>query len=148
MKKSTHGGAYVIVVMSSLIILTLVLTALTVTVASRNITARYGYFYGMYDLAVYGNDLVFSMMQQTEYEDLHFYFSNFSHAWELGINIGDIRDEFFANTTTRPTTGGFYITTLIQRYADEFFHEMEVRSRVKILDDYTLSVVELLRIAD
>jgi hypothetical protein len=44
------------VVVASLMVLTLVLTVLTVTAASRRITARYGYFYGMYDLAVAGNE--------------------------------------------------------------------------------------------
>ncbi|MCL2198416.1 MAG: hypothetical protein FWB80_05795 [Defluviitaleaceae bacterium] len=148
MKKSTRGGAYILVVMSSLLILTLVLTALTVTATSRNITARYGYFHGMYDLAVAGNEQVFLLMQQKHLAgDMHDYFYNFSRNWELNVTIGHIRDDFFATTTVTPAADNFfYITTFMQR--NDFSHTSQIRSRVKILDDYTLAMVELLRIAD
>lgn len=64
MIKSRHGSAYVMVIVAFVFVITLVLTVLTVTAVSRNITARYEYFFGMYDLAVAGNEQAFFVLER------------------------------------------------------------------------------------
>jgi hypothetical protein len=154
------GNAYVLVIVASLLVLTLVLTVLTVTAVSRQITARYGYFYGMYDLAVAGNAQVFYLIKQ-EYP--HREFDGYRREWELTLEFSDlpqggvIRDEFRAETNVRSKVGGgFYIETFVRKgecpclFVCEC-HGVLVRSTVeitKILDVYTFAMVELLRVAD
>ncbi|MCL1842651.1 MAG: hypothetical protein FWF79_02440 [Defluviitaleaceae bacterium] len=52
------------VITVSMLILSLALAVLTVTAASSRITARYGYFHGMYDLAVAGNEQAFYVIRR------------------------------------------------------------------------------------
>lgn len=185
------------VVVASLMVLTLVLAVLSVTVASRRITARYEYFFGMYDLAVAGNEQAFYMLNRAflrEREAAHlraeiryatsFFAENFfeifleeimaelnaelaanfqtvlfedfqyRREWAVGIFFEvadgtDIHDDFRAATTATNLADGFYIHTTIRKYADGTPGTgAVVRSRIKILDYSTLTMVELLRIAD
>ena len=62
--KHTRGSAYIMVVSVSMAILTMVLAVLLITAASRRVTARYSYFFGLYDLAVLGNQQAFYLLEQ------------------------------------------------------------------------------------
>ena len=51
----------------SMLVLTLVLTVLTISITSRRVSARYAYFYGLYDLAVAGNEQAYFFIRQGIY---------------------------------------------------------------------------------
>ncbi|MCL2576722.1 MAG: hypothetical protein FWE27_01545 [Defluviitaleaceae bacterium] len=63
-----NGNAYIMVVVASLAVLTLVLAVLTITATSRNITASYENFFGLYDIAVTGNEQIFYFMEEKFFE--------------------------------------------------------------------------------
>ncbi|MCL2216764.1 MAG: hypothetical protein FWB91_07055 [Defluviitaleaceae bacterium] len=65
LRKSSRGGAYIMTLTVAMLLIALVLSVLTITVNSRRITARYGYFFGLYDLAIAGNEQAFFRMQQS-----------------------------------------------------------------------------------
>ena len=75
MKKS-RGGAYVMVVVAALMVLTLVLAVLSVTAVSRNLTARYEHFFGLYDLAVAGNEQAFETIREVFSEGIEAQYFN------------------------------------------------------------------------
>ena len=62
--KMKKGNAYIMVVVASLAVLALVSAALTITVTSRNTTARYENYFGLYDLAVAGNEQMFYFLEE------------------------------------------------------------------------------------
>jgi len=154
LQKLTLGSAYVLVVVASLLILTLVLTTLTVTAASRRITARYEEIFSLYDLAVAGNEQAFYLMQRGELA-MHFNFNpaygHFRHTWRLYAGFGDLPEDIFAGRTTVSARvgGGYYIETRVTKHIRGVSGlSATVRSQVKILDGNALEMVELLRITD
>jgi len=62
--KSQKGGAYIMVLAATMMILVLVSIALTVTAVSRRVTARYAYYIGLTDLAVAGNEQALFLLRQ------------------------------------------------------------------------------------
>ena len=196
--KKTGGGAYIMVIAASLMVFSLVLAAFTITTSSRNITARYGYFYAMYDIAVAGNQQAFfllknelshrreyitSLAQQYAYEhtgyallyrqffidkitpylsaELRRYFpygegTTYRRSWTLSANFSSydisVTDTFYATTVVSSrASDGFMINTTVHRQAgNQPAISARVQSNVdwKELDYYTLTMVELLRIAD
>jgi len=66
--KSKRGNAYIMVMIISLVMLTMVSSAMFISVRSRDITARYEYFINLYDLAVAGNNFALTFLNnQLEY---------------------------------------------------------------------------------
>jgi len=63
--KAQHGGAYIMVITAIMLIFMLVAVALSVTAASRRITARYAYNVGLFDLAVSGNEQALFLLCQS-----------------------------------------------------------------------------------
>ena len=152
-QKRTSGSAYILVVVASLLILTLVLTALTVTASSRRLTSRYEEFFSLYDLAVAGNEQAFYLMQRGELE-IHFTRltnGDLRRTWQLETVFGDLAEDIFEGRTTvsvRPG-GGYYIETRVTKHTGGVAGiSAEVRSLVKILDYNAMEMVELLRIAN
>ena len=58
-QKDRLGGAYITVLIAFLAILALILVPMALVVTSRDITSRYPYFSGLYDMAVAGNESAF-----------------------------------------------------------------------------------------
>ena len=54
--KARKGNAYIMVMVATMAVLMLVVTALLITANSRQITGRYPDFFGLYDLAIGGNE--------------------------------------------------------------------------------------------
>jgi hypothetical protein len=163
MKKTNSGGAYIIVIVAVLVVLTVVTAVLCVTAASRDVTARYGDFFGMYDLAAAGNERAFFIIQNetaryfeetrdvTLRDFLRARINLFNNESEIVLEINDAEEFFYLQTTVRESGGEFYIETKIGRgviFEYEFESECIVRSRVNFLDDNTVQMVELFRIAD
>ncbi|MCL2386435.1 MAG: hypothetical protein FWC89_02690 [Defluviitaleaceae bacterium] len=113
-KKSSRGNASVMVVVISMVVLTLVLTVLTVTVISRQVTGRYGYFYGLYDLAVAGNEQAFYVLERGLL--LH---QNAAHSEAQARVLANL-DAF---TSFDQGSGRYYIVPS-GRYSDLFVDEM------------------------
>ena len=64
MKKKTHGGAYIMVLVATMAMFLLIYAALAVTARSRETTARHEHFANLYDLAVAGNEHVLRELNQ------------------------------------------------------------------------------------
>ena len=63
--KGQEGSAYIFVLMAALILFLLIGVAINVTTQSRNISARYIQFAGLYDLALAGNERILFLLKQT-----------------------------------------------------------------------------------
>jgi hypothetical protein len=161
--KSRRGAAYILVIVAALVALAMVLTVLTVTAASRNITARYADFYGLYDIAVAANERAFAALENAmENGELIFddFFELMRHRcwhspqcwdmwrydWTLGINLGDEQSDFFAVTTICYREPVFYIETHVSQTAP-YAPVAVVRKSAIFLDCYTLVMLELFRVA-
>ncbi|MCL2455940.1 MAG: hypothetical protein FWD19_00150 [Defluviitaleaceae bacterium] len=154
--RKKNGNAYVTVVVVSFFVLSVLLSLLTVTAASRRATSFYENSYGLYDLAAAGNEQVFFMLNE-EFsrignEIFQKYFS-YEREWEFFISFPETTDKFFAMTNiSRRAHEEFYIETEIHKHDDDCLcwnaNYTRVRSVVKILDDYALEMVELIRLTD
>ncbi|MCL1846252.1 MAG: hypothetical protein FWF77_10155 [Defluviitaleaceae bacterium] len=164
--KSRAGSAYILVIMATFVSLATILTALTVTAASRNITANYADFYGRFDIAVAGNKRAFAALENDELEIFftpgacwHFgapaCVRTWRYGWTLEVNISDIGSCFSATTTVclreRGNAEIFYIETRVRQNAPDSpeVHdapEVAVRMTANFLDDNTLEMLELFRI--
>ena len=98
--KKTRGGAYVIVVGAFSFVLATVLVLLTITAASRNTTASYGDFYGMYDIAVAATEQAFNALKNGEPQ---------KNEWELSIDFPDYALQDTFTTSTIITDNGYEI---------------------------------------
>ena len=174
--KSNSGGAYIMTLTVAMLLMTLVLSVLTITVNSRRVTERYGYFLGLYDLAVAGNAQVFLALQQNlihyreitnanTIEEIMPHLTNSispSRTWNLTLDIMDlaIQDRYQATTTVIVRNSSFIIHTSICKFigtrpAGTTVVQSEVRWRpvyghnlINYLDYNTLEMVELSRVAD
>ncbi|MCL1878350.1 MAG: hypothetical protein FWF80_05795 [Defluviitaleaceae bacterium] len=163
------GSAYILVIVAAFVALSLVLTVLTVTATSRNITARYADFYGLYDVALAGNERAFHELEialGNRADENDIVFENFvsseacwhrhapaclrrwRYVWTLGVNFGDSRSDFFATTTIceRERDEVFYIETRVQKNAPDAPVTV-VRKSANLLDCNTLVMLELFRVA-
>ena len=167
-----QGGAYIMTLTVAMLLFTLVLSVLTITATSRRVTERYGYFFGIYDIAVAGNEQVFLVFQQAfenyrEYaesvEAMMQYLQNTvppSRSWGLTLDFNMvsepqniiIQDRFHGTTTVNPcwSTHTFTIRTYIYEYIG--LHRISrvfVQSQIPVicLDYCTLEMVELLRVS-
>ena len=155
------GNAYIAVVIASLAVLSLVLTALTITARSRDLTGRYGNVFGLFDLAVAEHGQALYALQNgnlpTHFER-HRYTRywipveewDWQREWSLLLdfpNASDDRHDFRGRTEIFRRTGGYRIVVRVWRYENYFAHAT-VHSIVNYLDDYTLEMVELARIAN
>ena len=156
------------IVIASLLIIAFGVVVLTITASSRRITSHYENYYGLYDLAVAGNEQAFFIIerafsQNRDLSDVHaelnkyFNFINFEYhkTWQLSLDFsnlpegGTVTDRYTAVTIIKEWDGGFYIDTEIFKYADsEQGVSAIVRSAVNILDCNTVKMVELHRVAD
>jgi len=66
--KSNAGGAYITVLVAFMAVLSLVLVPLTLASISRNTTARYQYFSGLYEMAVAGNEVALFLVRDVARE--------------------------------------------------------------------------------
>lgn len=132
------------VVVASLAVLTLVLATLSITAASRNITSRYENFFGLYDIAVAGNEQALFSLQDGNVPT-----QQQRDEWEFEINIAGEIHRYTASTTVTPQGGSeFQVQTNIAKYEGNALSTVaRVRSRI-FLDGTTYKMVELLRIAD
>jgi hypothetical protein len=155
-----RGAAYVTVVVVSFFVLAVLLSVLTVTAASRRATAFYENSYGLYDLAVAGNEQVFFMLKK-EFSvlgnEIFDKFDFYEHSWNFFISFPEVTDEFRATTTlSKRSPEEFYIETEIHKHVDDCVCELfflwvnytRVGSVVKLLDVGSLEMVELLRLTD
>jgi len=62
-RKNCRGGAYITVLVATMLILMLVAIVLSITAVSRRVTSRYSYFSGLFDLAVAGNEHALFLMR-------------------------------------------------------------------------------------
>lgn len=62
--KNRRGGAYIMVLTVTMLVLMLAAVVLSVTAISRRLTSRYTYIVGLYDLAVSGNEQALFLMRQ------------------------------------------------------------------------------------
>lgn len=62
-RSNNKGGAYLMVLAASFAIFAIVLTALSITRISRQMTAHYENFFSLYDLAVGGNERAFRVLE-------------------------------------------------------------------------------------
>ena len=83
--KSRHGGAYIMVLAATMLMLLMVVLALSVTTLSRRTTARYSYYMGLYDLAVSGNGQALFLLRQIVSDD-----DIYLNAWNRMLNSPDI----------------------------------------------------------
>ena len=83
--KSRHGGAYIMVLASTMLMLLIVVLALSVTALSRRVTAHYSYYIGLYDLAVSGNEQALFLLSQIASND-----DIYINAWNRMLNSPDI----------------------------------------------------------
>ena len=67
--KLHDGNAYLMVVIAIMAVLALVSVALIISINSRRITEKYGYYVGLYDLAVAGNEQVLHLMNDYVYSN-------------------------------------------------------------------------------
>jgi len=95
--KSKHGGAYLMVLTATMLMLILVAIVLAVTAVSRRLTAFYSYNYGLYDLAVSGNEQALFLLEQE---------------WESRINAAKLRalTQIVGEGTEISYNGGFRIS--------------------------------------
>ena len=189
-----------------MVMLMLVTVILLITASSRQVTARYGYFVGLYDLAVAGNQQALFLLQQglnanrTVINDLTqqrisagditsiakreifieeaipflesnllkyftFYRTGFQRIWEVEINFfmpeeRMLQDRYHATTIIISDDNGFSVTTTISKYngavrgypaavhASIIWSYQAPDTLINYLDDYTLKMVELMRVAD
>jgi len=86
--KNNAGAAQIIVVLMSLTILALAALLVAVTVNSRNISAGYRNFSGLYDMAVAGNEQAFRV-----FEEAFARYGNDAYAYAVGLYLnGDAVD--------------------------------------------------------
>jgi len=64
MNKHKAGNAYIMVMIAAMAVLMVVSVAIIITARSRQVSARYGYYSGLYDLAVAGNQQVLFLLRQ------------------------------------------------------------------------------------
>ena len=144
--KSRQGGAYIMVLTVAMLLIALVLSVLTVTINSRRVTARYGYFFGLYDLAVAGNEQVFFILRRglSVYREaanarpgpfiqeimpdlrrelaLHMNpaANSYNYSWGLALDIStysaDTADRYQATTAVYIRSNYFLIRTNIHKY--------------------------------
>jgi len=191
--KSRKGNAYIMVMIVTVTVFMLISIVLFITISSRQITARYGYYVGLYDLAVAGNEQVLFLLMQgidanltqinqlSQNENFCFietatpfamanlrkYFSPhgllYRRTWSIEIDVtiqSEIifEDQYSATTTVSITNEGFTVSTSIAKYANTILGPLTtVNARIiwtqeedlgNFLDYYTLTMVELMRIAD
>jgi len=154
MKKS-RGNAYVFVVIATVAVLMLASVALVISTRSRDITARYVNYAGLYDLAVAGNEKVLFLLSNNS---LYRYFSGTgsvrTREWETRVDFAIdgaviFYDRFSATTTVSEVTGGFTVSTNVVKFIDGVpSHPVVVSSRINILDDNGLEMVELMRVVN
>ncbi|MCL2357764.1 MAG: hypothetical protein FWC70_11555 [Defluviitaleaceae bacterium] len=149
--KSKRGSAYVLVIVAALVVLTLMLTVLTITAASRNITGRYSDFYGLYDVAVAGNLRAFDALQaarqaryQVTYPYARYYVIDFDdffapgpgcahftapacsrswwYEWTFSVNFDDAR-----GAVRGAVQSDFFALTIICDRGDAFYIETRIR---------------------
>jgi len=143
------------VMIATMAMLMLISAALLLTVSSIETTARYSHFMGLYDLAIAGNEQALFLLQQgtLQVEDLPD-----ERDWNIEVNFimpdgSVIEDWYSATTTVRTLTGGdgFVVETSVAKYVDNIRgHSATVRAQIikissNYLDDYTLTMVELMR---
>jgi len=151
--KSRKGNAYIMVMVATMAMLMLISVVLLVTVSSRQTTARYANFTGLYDLAIAGNEQALFLLQQgtLQASDLPY-----RRDWSIGIDFimpdGFILEDRYSATTTVSTAGdGFEVETRIHKYVDGARgHTTTVTAQIirtfsNYLDGYTLTMVELMR---
>ena len=63
--KARRGGAYVMVLTATMLLLVMVAFILSLTAISRRATARYAYNIGLFDLAVAGNEQALFLLRQS-----------------------------------------------------------------------------------
>ncbi|MCL1884316.1 MAG: hypothetical protein FWF81_11285 [Defluviitaleaceae bacterium] len=145
--KKIRGNAYIMVITITLFVLALLLTVLTVTALSRNITARYSDFYGLHDLAIGGNEQVLYLIKEltaqfniTLTDDVFSdeVFENFLrtglisngfvydldeneylHTWGLVLDFEALQDRFRGVSAVRITNGGLEI--IVQTQAQQYY---------------------------
>ncbi|MCL2571433.1 MAG: hypothetical protein FWE11_03440 [Defluviitaleaceae bacterium] len=64
--KKRRGGAYIMVLTVTMLILMLAVIAVSVTAVSRRITSRYSDYMGLFDLAVAGNEQALFLLNQAD----------------------------------------------------------------------------------
>ena len=111
------------VLTTAMLLLTLVLAVLSVTINSRRITARYEYFFGLYDLAVAGNEQAYYTILQAL--ALH---SNYAHNRAQARAVQSIHE----NPARLITDGDRYILYPPDYYLRLFIQEITPHLRQEI----------------
>jgi len=153
--KDQNGGAYIMVIIVSLAVFAILITVLSVTINSRQISERYSLFYGVYDLGVAANEQTFLQMlefmkskynQEDLFEELNREFVGTRRQWTLTLDFGTLAsaNNFSGITSVYQRENGFYITTIVNSATIRSVVDFVTNS----LDYYTLEMVEFIRIAD
>ncbi|MDR0272194.1 MAG: hypothetical protein LBI27_02620 [Clostridiales bacterium] len=162
-------------VVVSLAVIGIVLAVLTISAGSRNVTARYKNFSGLYDLAVTGNEQVFYLLESAfllHREDAHdieeiiielnlILENNFTYAWGLSVDFaGELTDTYSAVTYVRKKADNtsrcvhgrtdieYYIETQINKSVSGVSSISAIVCSAVVLDFDAIKMVELHRIAD
>jgi len=165
--KSQKGNAYILVMMAAMAMLLLVSATLLVTANSRQATARYTHFAGLYDLAVAGNQQALVLLQQGGMNNLRQYFTpqrqEYHRNWNFSVDIilpdGQlIANNYQATTILHPQNDSFAVRTNVAKQMEyELSFPVTVRASIvwdfdnivtNTLDYSMLKMVELLRVAD
>jgi len=151
--KSRKGNAYIMVMIATMAMLTLISVVLLVTVSSRDTTARYSNFMGLYDLAIAGNEQVLFLLQQGILQEGDLIYPR---DWNIRVSFvmpdGSILEDGYSATTIISAKGDdFEVETNIGKYVDGVRgHSATVAAQIigtfsNYLDDYTFTMVELMR---
>ena len=150
--KARKGNAYIMVMVATMAILLVVFTALTITISSRQMTGRYPDFYGLYDLAVAGNEHAIFLLNEDIWllneEELPY------HDWYIRIEFTTpdgyvLYDMYEATTSIEPPSPSsnynHVVKTVISKVVDgEPGHEVTVAAQIS-LDYYVYRMVQLMR---
>ena len=151
--KARKGNAYIMVMVASMALLLLVSTALLITAGSRQMTARYPDFFGLYDLAVAGNERAVFLLNEGE---LPVEALPYSIPWNLSMEINtpgaaNVLDVYEAVTTILKSTVPdfeYMVKTAIYKVVDGVpGHKITVEAQIA-LDGYRYEMVQLRRRID
>jgi len=164
--------AYILVAVAAFAMISIAVTALAVTAVSRDTTARYREFFGLYDLAASGNEQAFLILRAAAenadgMEDIrvavrdfvgfvcatltgawcYCHLNEYYHYWSVEVHFHDGVHDFSARTGIYiPSANRIYLETRIWRYfGNVSVYNARVRSTV-FLDDDGIRMIELLRL--
>lgn len=155
--RNKNGGVYLFVLVVMLSVTMLVSAALAVTAASRRITARYGEFSSLFDLAVAANEQALFDLQNT----LDIQGVNFDAAAQARVSTSyftsvittadhsEVIDTFQIVTTVAPQEARFRVFSTVSRVFEDVLIETvpaTVTAYIVFLDVDTLKMVQSRRI--